>query len=136
MISVPLNIAISVTASVQFDTPISAHPDLDLIEDNEAKRTLLSSTMFWGTAGAVFGIHDEPDKFGSVNYLHPIDGTHAKYWIGFTITDLFWKVIEQILDDVVAKGEGEEPADLVFDDDEEFRKKDTTHQEQIILIVM
>ena len=104
-------------------SPISTHPDLDLIEDNEAKRNLLTSTMFWGTAGAVFGIHDEPDKFGSVNYLHPIDGTHAKYWIGFTITDLFWKVIEQILDDVVAKGEGEEPADLVFDDDEEFRQK-------------
>ena len=45
--------------------------------------------MFWGTAGSLFGIHDEPDKYGSVNYLHPIDGTHPKYWVGFTIADSF-----------------------------------------------
>ena len=91
-----LNISRRVTFSVFFTdspiwnmSPISTHPDLDLIEDNDAKRTLLSSTMFWGTAGSLFGIHDEPDKYGSVNYLHPIDGTHPKYWVGFTIADSF-----------------------------------------------
>ena len=70
-------------------SPISSHPDLDQIEDNEAKRSLLNSAIFWGTSGAIFGIHDEPDKYGSVNYLHPIDGTHAKYWFGFTRIDSF-----------------------------------------------
>ena len=37
--------------------------------------------------------------------------------------DQIWKVIEQLLDDVVATAEGEETADLVFDDEEEFREK-------------
>ena len=37
--------------------------------------------------------------------------------------DDIWKITEQILDDVVAKCEGEEHIHLKFEDDEEFREK-------------
>ena len=37
--------------------------------------------------------------------------------------DKIWKIIEQLLDNVVATAEGEEPADLIFEDEEEFKEK-------------
>ena len=70
-------------------SPLTSHPDLDLIRNSKIKQELLHSNMFWGTAGSVFAIHDEPDKFGSINYLHPIPGTHGKHWFGFTKKDSF-----------------------------------------------
>ena len=65
-------------------SPLTSHPDLDLLEDSNTKKELLNSNMFWGSAGSVFAIHDEPDELGSLNYLHPINGTHGKHWFGFT----------------------------------------------------
>ena len=70
-------------------SPLTSHPDLDLLEDSNTKKELLNSNMFWGSAGSVFAIHDEPDKLGSLNYLHPINGTHGKHWFGFTKQDSF-----------------------------------------------
>ena len=37
--------------------------------------------------------------------------------------DKMWKIIEQLLDNVVTTAEGEKPADLLFEDEEEFKEK-------------
>ena len=70
-------------------SPIKSHPDTDLIKNNKHKQEIFNALTFWGSAGSAFALHDEPDKVCSINYLHPIDGTHAKFWICFTILDSF-----------------------------------------------
>ena len=70
-------------------SPLKSHPDVDLIEDIDDKKDLFEALTFWGTKGSAFVIHDEPDKLCSINYLHPINGTLGKFWIGFTKEDSF-----------------------------------------------